>query len=104
MNPEKLRQVSPWIWLAIAAVAGLGVLTYHRYKRDDADVDWTYPKENWQAPAVVPFPAGSTSHTSCGDRACSHDSVGDFHGAFRGRAYAPSLLDSKVSFIGGIDL
>jgi hypothetical protein len=86
----KLRALPPWAWVGVALVAGVGVLTWHRYARDDEDTDWTTPKET-QAPLVAAFPVPG-QHGTGSPMSCS--------AGFRTRSYPGSLTSADFSIIG----
>jgi hypothetical protein len=91
----KLRQVPPIAWPAGVALVGLLYLIWHRYATDDADTDWTTPKET--QPGSMPlqlgteFPAGHGGGRPMGDSA-----------PFRGRSWPATLFDSHTSIIGEV--
>lgn len=86
-----VQRVSPWAWLAVAGVAGLGVLVWHQYAQDDTDTDWTMAKEVpvpvMAGLAVTPAPHSRGRPMSCGD-------------PFRGRSYPATLTAADGSVIG----
>lgn len=88
---DRLRQIPPWAWVVLAAVAGVVALTYHSYAQDDQDTDWTTPKEQ-QAPAVASFPI-APGQTGTG-------SPMSVNAAFRSRAFPASLISADFSIIG----
>ncbi len=96
-----LKQVPPWAWVVLTAVAGLSALAYHRWARDDDDQDWTTAKET-QAPVVANFPQAPAMHGTCSTKGCRHDGSLAVHGAFRARAYPGSLAAADFSIIGEV--
>lgn len=87
----RLAQIPPWVWVAVTAVAGVGVLAYHRYAQDDTDTDWTTAKES-QPPMRAPYPDTPAAH---GEGRPMETGVG-----FRQRSYPGTLADADFSIIG----
>lgn len=83
-----MRDIPPWMWVALVSVAGLAGLAWHRWANDDDDHDWTSAKEH-QAPVTAAITAhGAGAPMSCGQ-------------AVRGRAYPASLAAADCSLVGG---
>lgn len=84
---NKLREVPPVGWIALAAVAGVAFLSWHHFasSTDIDDTSWTDPQ---QPPLNVPIPTGAARRP------------GEHAPAFRSRNYPPSLLASPTSIVG----
>lgn len=91
MSVDDLKNMPPWIWLALAGLAGAAVLAYNRFAHDNTDPDWTAPKEV-QPPIRAPY--SPVPCAPAGERPMA------VQPAFRARGYAASLVDADFSIIG----
>lgn len=88
---DRVRQVPPWVWIAVAAAAGLGVLTFHRFAQDDTDEHWT-TVEQPPAQAALPNVPGH-DHVCAPMATCC---------GFRSRGYPGSLTSASFSVVGEV--
>lgn len=88
---DRIREVPPWAWIALAAAAGLAVLTYHRYATDDSDEHWGGVD---QPPTQAALPQAPGHDHICAPMATCC--------GFRSRAYPPSLTHADFSIVGEV--
>lgn len=84
----RVRAVPPWMWLFTLMLLGVVYLAWDKFVRDEADTDWTTPKE-MQPPVQV---RGISAHGRGRPMECGP--------AFRSRSYPANLVDAEFTVIG----
>jgi hypothetical protein len=85
-----IRSVPGWLVGAVAVMAGLGYLTWHKFANDDSDEAWLDPG---QPPAQVALPLVS-AHGSASPMSCNT--------GFRSRCYPDVLATAEAVLKGAL--
>lgn len=91
---NRLREVPPWVWIAVTAAAGLAVLTYHRFAQDDSDPHWQQIEQPPTTASLLPEAPTGHDHVCAPMATCC---------GFRSRSYAPSLTHASFSIVGEVN-